>query len=217
MVGSIRALRLRRVSGIRAAGIPVAVLGLALTACGVPIQSRPVALSASQIPSGLTAAPTTTTLPGSTTPVSIVQIYFVAGDRLVARSRLVPSPGTLTERLAALLAGPTLSESAAGMRTAINPDTVLLDDKTVKDRATIDLSDSFTDTGGPDQILAIAQFVYTATSTGPEGTDSVSFEVGGNPVAVPVADGTLVSGPVTQADYEILLSNAGGHAPAKPS
>lgn len=183
-------------------------LGLGGAACGVPVQSRPVALSSNQIPSGLSEAATTTTLHGSSTPVSIVQVYFVAGDRLVPRSRVVPAPGTLPELLASLLAGPTPSESSAGIRTAISPDTELLDEHVVKDRAVIDLSPSFTDTGGPDQILAIGQFVYTATSLGSGTIDQVSFEIGGSPVAVPIANGTLEPGPVDQADYSSLLSSA---------
>ncbi|MHB1446448.1 MAG: GerMN domain-containing protein [Acidimicrobiales bacterium] len=191
----------------------VAVLALAGTACGVPVQTRPVALSANQLPAGLTAASTTTTLHGSSTPVSLIQVYFVAGDRLVARSRLVPSPGSLPEALADLLAGPTPAESAAGIRTSINPATELISERVIRDRVVLDLSPTFADTGGPDQILAIAQFVYTVTGI-QAGVNGVSFELGASPVAVPTANGTLLSAPVGRADYASLVAS---HAPASSS
>jgi len=183
----------------------MAALALAAAACGVPVQTRPVALSASQLPAGLTGASTTTTLHGSSTPVSLIQVYFVAGDRLVARSRLVPSPGSLPEGLADLLAGPTPAESAAGIRTSINPATELLAERVIRSRVVLDLSQTFADTGGPDQILAIAQFVYTVTGI-QTGVNAVSFELGDSPVAVPTANGTLLSGPVGRADYSSLFS-----------
>ena len=183
----------------------VAALALAGAACGVPVQTRPVALSASQLPAGLTAASTTTTLHGSSTPVSLVQVYFVAGDRLVARSRLVPSPGSLPEALADLLAGPTPAESSAGIRTSINPSTELISERVVRNRVVVDLSQTFADTGGPDQILAIAQFVYTVTGV-QTGVNAVSFELGDSPVAVPTANGTLLPGPVDRADYSSLFT-----------
>ncbi|MHB1854980.1 MAG: GerMN domain-containing protein [Acidimicrobiales bacterium] len=185
----------------------VALLGLAGAGCGVPVQTRPVALSASQLPAGLTGASTTTTLRGSSTPVSLIQVYFVAGDRLVARSRLVPSPGGLPEALADLLAGPTPAESAAGIRTSIDPSTELLSERVIRNRVVLDLSPTFTDTGGPDQILAIAQFVYTVTGI-QAGVTAVSFELGDSPVAVPTANGTLVSAPVSRANYASLLTPA---------
>ena len=188
---------------------------LGAAACGVPVQSRPVALASGQLPAGLTSASSTTTLAGSSVPVSLIQVYFVAGDRMVARSRLVPSPGSLPEAVADLLAGPTPAESIAGIRTSIDPGTELLGERINKDRVVLDLSSAFTNTGGPDQILAIAQLVYTAT--GVPGLDAVSFELQGSPVAVPLADGTLVTAPVNRADYAGLVALSPGSGPAKPS
>ena len=185
------------------------------TACGVPVQTRPVALTNGQLPAGLTSASSTTTLPGSSVPVSLVQVYFVAGDRLVVRSRLVPSPGSLPEALADLLAGPTPAESIAGIRTSIDPGTELLSERVSRDKVVLDLSSAFTNTGGPDQILSIAQLVYTAT--GVPGIDAVSFELQGSPVAVPLADGTLATGPVSRASYASLVATPPATGASKPS
>lgn len=185
------------------------------TACGVPVQTRPVALTNGQLPAGLTSASTTTTLPGSSVPVSLIQVYFVAGDRLVARSRLVPSPGSLPEAVADLLAGPTPAESIAGIRTSIDPGTELLSERVTKDKVVLDLSAAFTNTGGPDQILSIAQLVFTAT--GVPGIDAVSFQLQGSPVAVPLADGTLVTGPVTRDAYASLVVSPPATGASKPS
>lgn len=185
------------------------------TACGVPVQTRPVALANGQLPAGLTSASSTTTLAGSAVPVSLIQVYFVAGDRLVARTRLVPSPGSLPEAVADLLAGPTPAESLAGIRTSINPGTELLSERVSKDRVVLDLSLAFTNTGGPDQILSIAQLVYTAT--GVPGIDTVSFELQGQPVAIPLADGTLVATPVNRSDYARLVVSTPATGPSKPS
>jgi spore germination protein GerM len=191
------------------------VAALATAACGVPVQTRPVALTNGQLPAGLTHASTTTTLPGSAVPVSLVQVYFVAGDRLVVRSRLVPSPGSLPETLADLLAGPTPAESIAGIRTSIDPGTELLSERVTKDKVVLDLSSAFTNTGGPDQILSIAQLVYTATAVA--GINSVSFELQGSPVAVPLADGTLATDPVTRDAYAALVEPPPATGPSKPS
>lgn len=193
-----------RALGLTALGLAAAV---GLGGCGVPVQTRPVALSASLVPRGLAAAATTTTIRGSSTPVSIIQVYFVVRDRLIARSRLVPSPGTLPEALGALLAGPTPAESTAGIRTTISAGTELITERVTRGRALVDLSPTFTDTGGPDQILAIAQLVYTVTGLDRPPISSVSFELGSDPVAVPIANGTLVSGPVSRTDYASLVSS----------
>lgn len=193
---------------------PVALLALgALTAggaglagCGVPLDAGPHRLASGDVPLGLSAPTTTTTQAGPRSPraVAVIQVYFVAHDRLIARSRLIPSPAAAGEALGSLLAGPTLPEAAIGIRSAIAAGTALLAVHEARGgRATIDLSTQFAQTGGPDQILAIAQVVYTATSL-PEVT-SVSFELADQPVEVPTANGTLVSGPVGRADFAALL------------
>jgi spore germination protein GerM len=132
-------------------------------------------------------------------------VYLVAHDRLIARSRVVPSPATASEALGLLLSGPTVPEAAFGVRSAIPAGTSLLGVHLAKGgKAVVDLSTDFAQTGGADQILAIAQVVYTLTSL--PDVVGVSFELAGQPVDVPTADGTLVSGPVGSQDFSALVA-----------
>ena len=52
---------------------------------------------------------------------------------------------------------------------------------------------------GPDQTLAIAQVVYTATQQ--SGVTGVVFQIAGQPIGVPTASGVQVPGPVDRTSY----------------
>jgi spore germination protein GerM len=186
----------------------VAVLAggaLALAACGVPTQDNPVAIAKGDLPQGLLSPSTTsTTLGGPRTAGASIDVYFVSSDHLVAVTRGIPRPPSLDNALGSLLAGPSLTESAQGIRSAISQDTAVLATRVDKGVAVIDLSAAFADIGGIDQILAVGQLVFTAT--GLPDVASVSFQLNDRPVAVPSADGSLVAGPVTRAAYAPLLS-----------
>jgi spore germination protein GerM len=52
---------------------------------------------------------------------------------------------------------------------------------------------------GPDQTLAIAQVVYTATQQ--RGVTGVVFQIAGQPIGVPTASGSQVTGPVNRNSY----------------
>lgn len=182
--------------------------GAVLAGCGVPVDSGPHRLAAGELPLGLTAPSTTTTTqagPRSPRAVAVVQVYLVARDRLVARSRVIPSPATPEALLGALMGGPTAAEAAAGLRSAIPTGTGVLDVHLERGgRVLIDVSAQFAQTGGPDQILAVAQIVYTATTL-PEVAE-VSFELSDQPVEVPTEDGTLVAEPVSRANFAALVA-----------
>ena len=184
--------------------------GLVLSSCGVPTQTHPVDLASSDLPNGLIGAGTTTTTEaGPKVPLALVQIWLVSGGRLVPVGRSIPSPPTLSGALGSLLAGPTAKDAAAGLHSDISAGSTVLDTRLGRDKAmaTVDLSPDFADIGGSQQILAVAQIVYTATSL--PGVGSVSFELGGNPVSVPVADGELKDGPVTRGDFAPLVGQQG--------
>ena len=68
--------------------------------------------------------------------------------------------------------------------------------------ATVDLPSDFTNLGGQDQILAVAQLVYTATAF--PGVDHATLHVNGQLTRVPTANGSLSSGPLGRADYSTL-------------
>ena len=52
---------------------------------------------------------------------------------------------------------------------------------------------------GPDQTLAIAQVVFTATQQ--PGVTGVTFQIAGQPIEVPTANGVQVPGPVDRTSY----------------
>ena len=130
------------------------------------------------------------------------QIFLVAPNgHLVPSTREVAVPATLSEILGALLAGPTATESAFGFQSFLSGGTGVQVKATVaKGVATVDfLSTNPVQVVGPDQTLAIAQVVYTATQQ--PGVRSVSFEIAGQGIQVPTASGAQVPGPVSRADY----------------
>ena len=68
--------------------------------------------------------------------------------------------------------------------------------------AVVDLPTSFADLGGQDQIIAVAQIVYTLCLF-PE-IEQVSIRVGGKQALVPTETGRLSPGPLTRANYSSL-------------
>ena len=65
--------------------------------------------------------------------------------------------------------------------------------------ATVDFTSDPVQVVGPDQTLAIAQVVYTATQQ--PGVTGVVFQIAGQPIEVPTASGVQVPGPVNRTSY----------------
>jgi len=178
------------------------VLAAAVTACGIPTASSPTAIAKSDVPYHLLnpASPSTTT---SGTPPAVgvpEQIFLVApSGHLVAAAREVALPASLSEVLVALLAGPTASESASGIQSYLSGTGVQVTTTESNGVATVQFSNNPVQVVGPEQTLAIAQVVYTATQL--PGVTGVSFAIGGKPIEVPTAAGAQVPGPVGRADY----------------
>ena len=185
---------MRRVAAV------VVVLAAVVASCGVATDDGPRALPRSDVPFDL-LAPSTTTV-SSTTPVAVtteVPVYLVAGGRLTDVRRLVESPPSLFRALESLLAGPTAEESGAGLRSAVTNQSRLLSVRVQSGVATIDLSGEFAGIGGQEQILALAQLVYTATAA--QGVLGVRFSLDSKAVEVPRGDGTLTQEPLGRTDY----------------
>ena len=193
----------------RMIGISVAlvVAGTAVAGCGVTTNPNPRALSRDNVPSDLLAprasSPTVTTDAPEPAASAVAQIYLLGpAFRLVAVDRKVPAPVSLDAVLRALLRGPSEGEGPAGYTTVINRQTRLRSAQVVDGIATIDLSSEFASAGVQEQILALAQFVYTAT--GVAGVRGVTFAVEGTTVQVPTQDGTGTRAPLTRQEYERL-------------
>lgn len=131
-----------------------------------------------------------------------LSLFLVEAEQLVKVVRPARS-GDLRNALELLLAGPREAELAAGLRTAISPQTSLRSARLDGDTAVVDLNVALVDVGGQEQILAVAQIVLTATAV--PGVREVRFLLEGEPVEVPRADGTLASEALRPEDYRGLL------------
>jgi spore germination protein GerM len=169
--------------------------------CGIPTESSPQAINPSNVPFHLldpTVPTTTTTQPLA---VGVPEEIYLANptQQLVAVAREVPPPATLTEILGALMDGPTNAESSMGLQSFLSGSASDVTVSFAGGIATVDFLTNPIQEVGPDQILAVAQVVYTATQQ-PTVT-GVVFQISGQPIEVPDSSDVLVPGPVNRATY----------------
>jgi hypothetical protein len=179
----------------------VAVVAVVVASCGIPTDAAPHAIPKSDVPFHLLSPPspsTTTTLPPA---VAVpVDIFLVDPTQHVAAVlRDVALPATMTEIMGALLDGPTASESTAGIQSFLSAKASQVSATVAGGVATVDFDTNPVQVVGPDQVLAVAQVVFTATDQ--PGVTGVLFEIDGSPVSVPIAGGVQVPGPVSRAQY----------------
>lgn len=168
----------------------VLVLALLGGGCGVRSDPTPRTMSADDVPYGLLEAAPPTTLPPRTpsVPTAAVNVYLVNGDRMFAVARQVNAPPSVAKALTALLFGPQEDEAVAGVRSAISP-TAAVQARAV-DPATylVDLSPEFAQGSVSEQVLGLAQIVWTATDI--PGVTGVRFTLNGAPIQVPTPVGS---------------------------
>ncbi len=182
----------------------VAVTGsvLSAAACGIPTAAGPTPIARSDVPYHLLDPRTTSSsVPGVAPAVGVPeQIFLVApSGHLVSATREVAVPAALGQVLGALLAGPTATESASGVQSYLSGAGVDVTATQTGGIATVRFTADPIQVVGPDQTMAIAQVVYTATQQ--PGITGVEFEIDGKPIEVPTAAGAQVPGPVGRADY----------------
>ncbi len=208
---SVRGARGRR---LRRAGIvAVALSALLLAGCGLPSDGAARPIPATAVPYGLLgpAATATTTAPTPEGKRSEQpRTYLLGSDQLlqpvpaaVDLSQLVTSRQELTALFALLAAGPTESQRAQGLSTALTPG-VRIELLSVHDRiADVAVDAGLKDPSADRLPLAIGQLVLTATSV--EGIDAVQLLRDGAPVEVPLPGGALTAAPLNRFDYRALL------------
>lgn len=173
------------------------VLGIVAAGCAIPTQGSPSVIASSKVPSHLLdphPPTTTTTQPNAFVPV---KVYFVnTSDQFVQATRYVAPPAPLIAVVRALLGGVTKGETAENISTAIPSDVTVLGVSTQPGNVvTVNLNNVFGEITGPDSELAVGQIVWTVTNeVGP--TTGVVFEIEGQRISVPIANGSLVAGPV---------------------
>lgn len=170
----------------------------AMVSCGIPVEDRARPLSDSQVPSSLpNVVPPPTSRPADPS-VAPAELFFVRDSRLAPVAREASATPSVEETLAALIGGPTPVERSAGLRTAL-AGPVRLVEKEVPGVPVVDVAESFGQIGGEEEILALAQIVFTLT--GVPGVDGVAFALSGRVVEVPTGDGTLKSEPLHRQDF----------------
>lgn len=190
-----------------ALAVVVAVAALAGVGCGVPGSSSPEVIQERDVPFQLlapTASVTSTTQPGSVATARAT-IYLIDADgRLVSAEREVKYPATVARAVEALLQGPTEDETGR-LSTSITSGTHLLDlDGPTDGLVTVDLSEELLDITGRQQILALAQVVYTVTAL--PNVERVLFRIDGERREVPNGDGKLTSSPLGRGSYRALVT-----------
>lgn len=179
--------------------LPLALLPLlaaVLCACGVSTQSRPVPLPL-RTPASGAALPTAGT--------SAQTLYFVRDTRLEAVHR-TGAPGGLPATLDLLAGGPTAKEAQGGLRTALAPQQLTVLGLDPIDRTlTLGVTRQFTAVTGGNQLLAVAQVVWTATRF--PGVRRVRF-LNQNAVLEVPTDHGLTDQPVAPGDYGSLAPTA---------
>lgn len=182
----------------RTAALLASAAALLLGACGVSAQSEPTAIAPEAVPFGLLEpTPSTTAVPEGRT----VDVFLVSGDRLVQVSRSVPVDSGPTALVEALVAGPTDDERSFGTTTAVAPGTVARV-TTNRGVADVELTPAFREIRGEDQILALAQIVFTLTEQ--PGIGGVRFTLDGEPVRLPTTDGARGDGRLARDDLTAL-------------
>jgi spore germination protein GerM len=169
------------------------LLGLALTSCGIPTDSRPRALERSAVPAALapsTSASTTSTPQGIFTPRAQAFLVKANDDSEVLMPVDVPAPKgdtraeearNLIQKLISLQ--PKQTTATVDLQNDIPSSVRILHarlDGTVLDLDVSNMSNVVL----TQQRLAFAQIVYTATGLG--GIESVRFSINDRPVQVPL-------------------------------
>lgn len=183
-------------------GIVLVAALVLLAGCRVPDDSSPREIPPDQVPFDLLAP--SSTVPQSTLPVATVDstIYLRDGDHLVAVKRSVPAPLLVGTLLSALVQGPTQDEAAKGYTSSVGPQASVLNAQVTDATAVIDISDAFSGIGVQEQIVGLAQIVYTATEL--PGVQNVRIQLNSQPASVPRGDGSATIDPLTRADYPSL-------------
>ena len=177
---------------------------LVLLGCGVNSQSQPVPLPVQQTPA---TSPAPTQRNGYS-----VTVYFVQFGRLSPVSRPAPDTSPQTA-LQLLVEGPDAVEAATGLETALVPQRL---SNVVAGRGplNVEVGPEFTSIAGDNQLLAVAQLVWTVT--GPAPTALVRITIEGKPIEVPTDDG-LSRLPVGRDDYrDVAPTDPSPTPPATP-
>ena len=150
------------------------------------------------------SSPPSTNPPPNQLQESVV-IYLISGSGLRTQSLIVPSPITAEAVITALNGPFDENVKARGLRTGFYESSDLITNvSTVGSVATIDLSESFNELPGDEQLLILGQIVLSIIAN----TDITSINFTSNNIAIkiPNANGKLIQGSATRADFVDLVT-----------
>jgi spore germination protein GerM/N-acetylneuraminic acid mutarotase len=182
-------------------------LGFVLAGCGSDkaVSLGPPPQTGSTSGSDLTGTGSTTATGTGTLPSSIsFEVWFARGEQLVPELRThAATQRVATAALEALLAGPTGTERASDITTAIPAGTRLLGISIKRSVATVDLTSEYQSGGGSRSMqVRLGQVVYTLTQF--PTVKTVRFRLDGAPVNVFSSEGIVLDHPVGRSDYKDL-------------
>jgi hypothetical protein len=181
---------------VRRLDLAAVMVTLALMGCSGPHGA--VEVPPERLPFPLARTPT----PSPTPPAErLVDIFLVREGRLVGVRRLIAGDMSSTEAsMRALLLGPSATERASGVETAVPAATQLVGLSQSGDIVSVDLSTEFQSPAEPrDVLIRVAQVVWTLAEI--DDVAGVRFSVDGVPIDVPIDDGTTPDRPVGPSDY----------------
>lgn len=177
--------------------VVAAVLVVAVASCGVGDTGSASKIDSDNVPFGLLDETTGTTL--SPQDGQAATIYLARADLLVPVVRTLSPPIGVGELIDALNRGPTDEETRAGLRSALSQRFTVTFTDLAGGVATVDLDKQFTSLSSTDQVLSLAEVVFTVT--GQPGVGRVRFTLDGEQAEIPRANGSLTSRSVSRDDY----------------
>lgn len=190
-----------------------AVAGLAtfaLAGCGIPTGQAASPIAASQLPGRVVSRNPSSKVPSTDSGLVQVDVYFTSTNAYVLpEARYVKPHASLATVIGTLLlaGGPSTTERFKGIQSALSSQIHLLSSHVASNVVTANFSAGFGQLSGTQEILGVAQVVYTVAANLRTNV-GVLFEIDGVPIDVPVASGALESGPVHESQYGTLLSPA---------
>lgn len=177
-----------------------------LTACsrlGPQDDDHPV--DAAAVPYDLLAPSTTTTRPPPPTTTTTLpwraNLWYVAGEYIVPAPRQLREQPEVDQLIRLLLRGPS-EQDLPLVRSALDADDVVVEPVPRGGQLTIDLAPDFGTRSPPEQILGLAQLVFTVTEV--PGVGRIVFRIDGAELAVPLPNGQLAVGSVSRDDFIVL-------------
>jgi spore germination protein GerM len=191
------------VSRRRLALLLLPIGALFATGCAIPTQGAPSTMAQSKVPFDLLdprLPTTTTTLPKPTSLVPVKVFFLNAGTQLTSAPRVVTAPAPLTAIITSMLAGPTKAETTQGLSTAIPSNVSVLSTTTQGGIVTVNMNAAFGAIVGTNIELAVGQIVATVATENGYNT-GVLFEIDGQRISVPIANGSQVNSPVYLVEF----------------